>query len=278
MIKKILFLVIFSYCALAAQYRYTKDNLAVVGSWAYRGEPTNMLNHGYSFNSYCHFMAVKPSNSQNIGVGVYGNYNYSKTKQNLKFYEGKASSYGFGLIVVYYSELPQNMYIGANLGVSQSTNTGSVAPKNWKYNDEQKDLLYNISINSAIWSKMENKFFPRTEFMIIFQGPMMASKTAHWNGKVTGAQIWRQRYLQLRAMPSLINFNISPRLLLSPKIVGSYEFVEGDAQSLYGLGASLSLHKPYNGDMFEVYYLYKISNRFKNIFEFGVNINPGAIF
>ncbi len=252
-----------------------------VGGWM---QPLNTNTRGFWGSMYLGARLDEYKTEEVWSVGAYLVANRSGFTANLSRYTAWTTEFGGGAELGYYGNIFQTpAFIGLSAGVKHSLDMGESNSRYGKYKGEQRDWLLTLALNFNIikvQSLDDNNMWPRTQLMIHYEKPLHTESGSEWNGSsAIGSNAWDRTYIQVTAKQSIMNYYLSVKHVFTPKFMLYYSRTSGDSQDSYGVGAEVSMHKPYKDDMLSIFYLYKINDGSSpNVSVMGLSVNLALLF
>lgn len=241
-------------------------------------QPENLMAHGFYDGVFVDYILLKSTN-QKWTYGPYGMLNQSRFTDNVERYTGKSFNVTLGNTMGYYDPSFSQSYesfVGFNVGIMYGLNKGASSSNLGNYRSQQEDVFVCGSLNFNLLNKQGN-LFSRFQVQLGFQKPLLTKSEAYWNNKQLGGGAWDMSYYEGMVKQSLIDWYVCGPYI-GPKIIGTYSYSAGNKKSEYGVGTEMSIHQKGAEDFVSIYYLYKWSNRDKDIFSFGVSVNVSGVY
>jgi len=263
-----LWLMLSAVMSLSAQTFKERVNVSLFSGW----EQNNISDSRY-YGLYSSWFAYKGDRWM-IGPYVVGALSGNDSRTG---YNGNAWEVGLGLSSGWYfhhffNDKGYATWIGISGGLKYAADKGELSQISGSYRGNQKDWLGCFGADFSLWKKNALAWWPRVHAQFTVQSPLSEKKEAYWNNLPIADPAWDKGYLASLLKVSLLNIAWG-QTYASPKIIAAHSFSQGDKQSNLGLGAELSLHKPFRDDFFSVYALYKISNTKSNRLALGISFN-----
>lgn len=243
-------------------------------------QPENLMSNGYYDGLFVDYILLKSGN-QKWTYGPYAMMNQSRFTENLERYTGRSSSVTLGNTMGYYDPnffQSYESFVGLNVGIMYGVNKGESSSNLGNYRSRQEDVYICGSLNFNLLKKQDGcNLFSRSQIQLSFQKPLLTKREAYWNNKQLGGEPWNMTHYEAMVKQSIIDWYVCGPYI-SSKIISNLSYAAGNKKSEYGVGAEMSIHQKGAEDFVSVYYLYKWSNRDKNVFCFGLSVNVSAIY